>query len=52
MQLVHFFIVTGTRKAAALKEVIEGPRNCAKFPAQCIEPSSSPTTLVYKYFSR
>lgn len=30
--------VTGADKAGALKAVLEGPKNCAKFPAQCVKP--------------
>ncbi|REJ78277.1 MAG: 6-phosphogluconolactonase [Acidobacteria bacterium] len=34
-----FFAVTGSKKAEALREAIEGKRNCSRFPAQCIEPN-------------
>lgn len=32
------FAVTGAEKAGAVKSVLEGPKNCAKFPAQCVKP--------------
>ena len=31
------FLVTGKEKAPALKEVLEGEKNCEKFPSQCIK---------------
>ena len=33
------FLVAGADKAAALKEVIEGPRDTEKYPSQLIEPN-------------
>ncbi len=31
------FLVAGKNKAAALKEVLKGEKNCEKFPSQCIK---------------
>lgn len=33
-----FFIVSGKKKAVALREVLKGGKNCEKFPSQCIKP--------------
>ncbi|HUF04155.1 MAG TPA: 6-phosphogluconolactonase [Aridibacter sp.] len=35
-----FFLVTGEAKAEAVREAIEGEKNCARYPAQCIEPAN------------
>lgn len=34
-----FFLVTGETKAEAVREAIEGDKNCPRYPAQCIEPT-------------
>ena len=39
------FAVIGEEKASALRSVLEGPKNCLKFPAQCVEPSNG--TLLW-----
>ncbi len=33
------FAVTGPEKAEALKEAVEGERNCSRFPAGCVKPT-------------
>lgn len=39
-----FFVVTGEKKAEAVREAIKGEKNCPRYPAQCIEPADGEVT--------
>ncbi|MCO6509542.1 MAG: 6-phosphogluconolactonase [Aridibacter famidurans] len=39
-----FFAVTGEKKSEAVREAIEGEKNCTRYPAQCIEPNDGDIT--------
>lgn len=39
-----FFTVTGEKKAEAVREAIEGEKNCPRYPAQCIDPAGGEVT--------